>query len=160
MLTYTCSLKKPREEEFFMFLRDIVNPTRIMWNPMIQNKNQSILYTLTQINYMWFVAGKWTIQFCVFKRFSTFPTWLKHVSDILMQKRLAETTIMFIIFWDFFWLSKFSFHHKWNWYIRVASEVAWLKTLNYCLVLSAPLEIKILSVLGKIYWKIEIELFP
>ena len=39
---------------------------------------------------------------------------------------------MFMILWDFWWMSKFSFHHKWNeawlllvnWYIRVASQVA------------------------------------
>ena len=57
---------------------------------MIQNKNQSILYTLTQIIYIKLVAGKWTIPFSVFNRLSTFPIWFKRVSDILVQKSLAE----------------------------------------------------------------------
>ena len=54
--------------------------------------------------------------------------------QILLILSFADTkpTIMFIIFWDFLWLIKFSFHRKWNkasllkihWYIRVASQVA------------------------------------
>ena len=50
-----------------------------------------------------------------------------------------ESTTIFINSENFWWLSKFSFHHKWNkawllvinWYIRVASGVAiCLKTLD------------------------------
>ena len=38
--------------EFLAFLRDIINPTNNCLKPMIQNKNESILYTLTQITYV------------------------------------------------------------------------------------------------------------
>ena len=89
-------------------------------------------------------------------------------------------TIMFIIFWDFWWLSKFSVHHKrnkaWllliNWYIQVVSRVSeWLKSdsgksqnviafLPFTLSPPPPPEMKTLSVLEKIFSKIEIEFFP
>ena len=57
-------------------------------------------YSKYNNNYLKFYDPKQESKFCVFNRVSPFPTWFNRVSDILIQKHLAETTIMFIIFWD------------------------------------------------------------
>ena len=41
---YLFSVKSKRGREFLAFLRDIIKPTVSIWNLMIQNKNQSILF--------------------------------------------------------------------------------------------------------------------
>ena len=52
ILTCTYPLKKVRQVEFLIFLTNILKPTVSIWSLITQNKNQNILYTFTQINYM------------------------------------------------------------------------------------------------------------
>ena len=120
--------------EFLTFLRDIVNPTIIIWIKylMIQNKNQSILYTFTQITYMWPVAGKRTFQFCVFNRASAFPNWFNRVSDTLIQKLLAETLIMFIIFWDLLTAEQIFFSPQVKQGVNISNKLVYTSCLMRC----------------------------
>ena len=119
---------------FLTFLRDMVNPTIIIWIKylMIQNKNQSILYTFTQITYIWPVAGKRTFQFCVFNRASTFPNWFNRVSDTLIQKLLAETIIMFIIFWDLLTAEQIFFSPQVKQGVNISNELVYTSCLMRC----------------------------
>ena len=108
----------------------------------------------------------------ILKVFVTTPGY-----GLLLQylNAIIYSTISFITFETFCWLTKFFFHHKWNeawlsitsWYIPAVSRVTKqfkelgsyetnkyqesLETLwSYCLMLNRPLEVKTLLVLAKI----------
>ena len=94
----------------------------------------------------------------------------KYFSWKMMHKYGGKTTILVTIFETFWYLTKFSCHQKLphelpnDFRLRTLEKIRKyqdLKTLqNYGLVLSVAPKIKILSILAKNSWKIEIELFP
>ena len=75
-------------------------------------------------------VNKWWNLLCFFTLF---------VIEIYDIPSIIHSTIVFIIFETFWWLSKFSFHHKWNevwllvihWHIQVASRVVEQLKSNY-----------------------------